>query len=117
MEPSTLDPRAQPQSYSKALHCGGAKGRDKPAKESDKRGGRYTFGEVLQVFFSVTFMGMGAGQAGVLAPDIAKAKPAMIAIYQLIDRTPSIDVEDQQGDSTTRIQGHIELRVRMLTSA
>jgi hypothetical protein len=37
------------------------------------------------VFFSVTFMGMGAGQAAALAPDIGKAKPAMLSIFGLID--------------------------------
>ncbi len=72
---------------------------------------RYTFNDVLQVFFSVTFMGMGAGQAGAMAPDIAKAKPAMIAIYKLIDRQPAIDTQSEEGDKTTVLQGNIELKV------
>mmetsp|Transcript_17079 Transcript_17079/g.46908 ORF Transcript_17079/g.46908 Transcript_17079/m.46908 type:complete len:185 (-) Transcript_17079:549-1103(-) len=46
----------------------------------------YTFKDVIQVFFSITFMGMGAGQAAALVPDIGKAKPAMNSIFTLIDR-------------------------------
>lgn len=46
----------------------------------------YTFEDVMMVFFSVTFMGMGAGQAAALAPDIGKAKPAMVNIWTLIDK-------------------------------
>ena len=40
---------------------------------------------ILQVFFSITFMGMGAGMTAALAPDLAKAKPAMLSIFGLID--------------------------------
>jgi hypothetical protein len=38
-----------------------------------------------QVFFSVTFMGMGAGQAAAIAPDVGKAKPALLSIFRLLD--------------------------------
>eukprot|EP00961_Rhodomonas_salina_P063874 858523-Rhodomonas_salina.2 len=62
-------------------------------------------------------MGMGAGQAGALAPDIAKAKPAMLAIFKLIDRVPAINAESEDGDKTTRIQGSIELKVGDARSA
>lgn len=40
----------------------------------------------LKVFFTVTFMGMAAGMAAAIAPDIAKGKPALIAIFKLIDK-------------------------------
>jgi hypothetical protein len=38
----------------------------------------------MQVFFSITFMGMGAGQAAALAPDIGKARPAMKNIFEVL---------------------------------
>ncbi|EKX53578.1 hypothetical protein GUITHDRAFT_100562 [Guillardia theta CCMP2712] len=70
----------------------------------------YTFKDVLQVFFSVTFMGMAAGMAGSLAPDIAKGKPALIAIFKLIDRVPKIDIQDEGGERPASVKGDIELR-------
>eukprot|EP00960_Hanusia_phi_P060533 764532-Hanusia_phi.AAC.2 len=81
---------------------------------------------VWQVFFSVTFMGMAAGMAGAIAPDIAKGKPALIAIFKLIDQVgehekarwlttsdlqkPKIDANDPSGQKPSSVSGEIELR-------
>ena len=35
-------------------------------------------------------MGMGAGQAAALAPDLGRAKPAMQSIFALIDRVGGV---------------------------
>jgi len=70
----------------------------------------YTFEDVMTVFFSITFMGMGAGQAAALAPDIGKAKPAMINIFTLIDKVPTIDTADPGGQQPAQVRGEIELR-------
>jgi len=69
----------------------------------------YTFEDVMTVFFSVTFMGMGAGQAAALAPDIGKAKPAMINIFGLIDKVPTIDTKDERGQKPLAVRGEIQL--------
>jgi hypothetical protein len=39
----------------------------------------------MMVFFAITFMGIGAGQAAALAPDIGKAKPAMNSIFEVLE--------------------------------
>ncbi|EKX31804.1 hypothetical protein GUITHDRAFT_122008 [Guillardia theta CCMP2712] len=70
----------------------------------------YSFKDVLQVFFTVTFLGMAAGMAGAVAPDIAKGKPALISIFKLIDQEPKIDVNDPAGQKLQRVTGKIELR-------
>ena len=70
----------------------------------------YTFEDVMTVFFSITFMGMGAGQAAALAPDIGKAKPAMINIWSLIDTVPPIDASSDEGEKPAGVEGVIELR-------
>eukprot|EP00960_Hanusia_phi_P008301 237260-Hanusia_phi.AAC.1 len=71
-------------------------------------------------------MGMAAGMAGAIAPDLAKGKPALIAIFKLIDQVggqgrgrdlivhgsqkPKIDADDPSGLKPSSVAGEIELR-------
>ena len=54
-----------------------------------------------QVFFTVTFLGMAAGMAGAVAPDIAKGKPALISIFKLIDQVADCEKSKRLRASTT----------------
>lgn len=72
--------------------------------------GAYSFEDVLQVFMSINFLGMGAGEAASLAPDVAKSKPAMLKVFGLIDRKSKIDPTDPSGEQVERVIGDLELK-------
>ena len=60
----------------------------------------------LQSFFAILLAGIGASQAQLAFPDIGKAKQAVINVFSLLDRNPTIT----SGPERPQIRGEIELR-------
>ena len=55
------------------------------------------FGNVFRVIFAVMFGAVGAGQAGVFAPNYTKARLSANRIFSLLDRKPVIDGYSEEG--------------------
>jgi len=49
------------------------------------------------VFFSIFLAAMGAAQAQLFFPDVAKGKAATQRVFSIIDRVPKIDAASQVG--------------------
>ncbi|KAL4457545.1 hypothetical protein ABPG75_012410 [Micractinium tetrahymenae] len=72
--------------------------------------GENTFEEVLKVFFSIFLAAMGAAQAQMFFPDVAKGKAATQRVFTIIDRQPKIDASSQEGAMPLEVHGEVELR-------
>ena len=53
-------------------------------------------------------MGMGAGQAAAIAPDVGKAKPAMLSIFGLLDTVCVDSLEPHTHAHIENIYAHAE---------
>jgi len=53
---------------------------------------------------------MSIGQSTAMAPNVAKAKPAASALFQMIDEIPEIDSESTVGDILNSVTGNIEFK-------
>ena len=53
---------------------------------------------------------MGAAQAQLFFPDVAKGKAATQRVFSIIDRQPEIDASSQEGAQPLAVKGDVELR-------
>lgn len=67
----------------------------------------FTGGDVMQVIFALLIGASSLGQAGPGLAAIASARGAAAKIYAIIDRVPTIDVDDKKGLQPTSITGKI----------
>jgi len=65
----------------------------------------YTFQQVLNVFFAIAFVGIGAGTAAALAPDVGKGAAASASIFKLLDAKSKIDPDDEGGLRGGQVDG------------
>eukprot|EP00301_Raphidiophrys_heterophryoidea_P018939 c3931_g1_i1.p1 GENE.c3931_g1_i1~~c3931_g1_i1.p1 ORF type:complete len:1270 (+),score=363.00 c3931_g1_i1:173-3982(+) len=66
-------------------------------------GNAWTGGDVLSVFFSVLVGGMSVGQAGPGLQSFKEGKDASKKIWKTIDRVPTIDIFNNEGDKTVNL--------------
>ncbi|CAG8553074.1 9962_t:CDS:10, partial [Ambispora gerdemannii] len=68
--------------------------------------GEYSNSQMNNVLFTVVFSAFALGQIGAFAPNVAKAKIAAIAIFELVDRKSLINVsETLENDRPTPVTG------------
>ncbi|XP_052095836.1 ATP-dependent translocase ABCB1-like isoform X5 [Mytilus californianus] len=60
--------------------------------------GEMDFVDVFKVFSAIVFGAMALGQASAFAPDAAKAQASSEVIFPLLDTTPTIDAESENGE-------------------
>ncbi|EFN58606.1 hypothetical protein CHLNCDRAFT_34209 [Chlorella variabilis] len=72
--------------------------------------GESTFKQVMLVFFSIFLAAMGAAQAQLFFPDVAKGKAATQRVFSIIDRVPKIDAASMEGSQPLAVSGEVELR-------
>jgi ATP-binding cassette subfamily B (MDR/TAP) protein 1 len=72
--------------------------------------GIMTFGDVMVVFFSLIMSAVGVSQVSATTGDVGAARPAAVAVFQLLDRRPTIDASDPGGLQPTSCAGAVELR-------
>jgi ABC-type multidrug transport system fused ATPase/permease subunit len=53
---------------------------------------------------------MGLGQGGSITPDIAKAKGAGAALFEVIDRVPLINLNEGTGKTLDKLKGKIQFK-------
>lgn len=70
--------------------------------------GGYTGGKVMSVLFAVLIGGMSLGQASPNLSAFASGKAAAYKIFEVIARTPKIDVYNLDGEIPKTIKGDIE---------
>mmetsp|Transcript_52007 Transcript_52007/g.92801 ORF Transcript_52007/g.92801 Transcript_52007/m.92801 type:complete len:1319 (-) Transcript_52007:1058-5014(-) len=70
--------------------------------------GLNTGGTVVAVFFSVLIGAFQMGAAGPIFTDIAQARGAAYHVYHIIDRHPSMVVDDPTSEKLESLQGQIE---------
>ncbi|XP_047154648.1 ABC transporter B family member 9-like isoform X3 [Vigna umbellata] len=70
--------------------------------------GKATFPEVFKVFFCLTITAIGVSQTSALAPDTNKAKDSAASIFNILDRTPTIDSSSNEGRTLEAIAGDID---------
>ena len=72
--------------------------------------GIMTFSGVLQVFFALLMSAVGVSQVSAVTGDVGAARPAAVAVFQLLDRQPAIDSGDPGGLQPESCAGQLELR-------
>jgi ATP-binding cassette subfamily B (MDR/TAP) protein 1 len=72
--------------------------------------GIMTFGDVMAVFFALIMSAVGVSQVSATTGDVGAARPAAVAVFQLLDRRPAIDASDPGGLQPTSCAGAVELR-------
>ena len=72
--------------------------------------GYMTFQDVMQVFFAILMAAAGMGMISTVSGDIAAARPAAAALFQMLDRRPAIDSADAGGLQPASCAGDVELR-------
>jgi len=72
--------------------------------------GELSFVELMKVFMAILLTAMSIGQSTAMAPNVAKAKPAASALFQMIDEIPEIDSESTVGDILNSVTGNIEFK-------
>ncbi|KAJ1556375.1 hypothetical protein HK405_013340 [Cladochytrium tenue] len=65
---------------------------------------------VLKVIFEVIFTAMALGQAASEAPDIARGRLAVLAVFDLMDRRSTIDPASREGHTAVAVSGKVELK-------
>jgi len=70
----------------------------------------FTGGDVMQVIFALLIGASSLGQAGPGMAAIASARGAAAKLYAVIDRVPSIDIDDPKGLQPQSITGKIEFQ-------
>lgn len=68
-----------------------------------------TFQDMMQVFSSVVFSAMAAGQAISLAPDYTKAKDAASSVFRILDLESTIDSSSKAGQKLPDPKGKADL--------
>ncbi|EGC38102.1 ABC transporter B family protein [Dictyostelium purpureum] len=68
------------------------------------------FGAMMRVFFAIIMSAMGVGNSMAFAPDMAKAKNAAVAIFDLLDRHSLIDPFNTKGETPAKLEGNIEFK-------
>ncbi|KAJ1547417.1 hypothetical protein HK405_005925 [Cladochytrium tenue] len=74
------------------------------------RKGMMDVNAVLKVIFEVIFTAISLGQAASEAPDIARAKLAAVAVFDILDRNSSIDPASMDGHSVPFVSGKVEFK-------
>ena len=64
----------------------------------------------LQAFFAIFLSAMGAAQAQLFFPDVAKGKSATQRVFTIVDRQPAIDASSQEGAQPLACTGDVELQ-------
>merc|ERR1711871_42581 len=64
----------------------------------------------MQVFFGIVMTAMGLGEATQFAPEVSKAKAAVISVFSIIDRKSKIDPSDIGGQVPAKCNGDIEFK-------
>ncbi|KAK2720054.1 hypothetical protein QYM36_004083, partial [Artemia franciscana] len=67
-----------------------------------------TFENVFKTSESLIFGTLLVGQAVALTPNYNKAKVAAVKIFNLLDRTPKIDISTRAGENLEEIEGHVD---------
>lgn len=67
-------------------------------------------GDIFTVFFCVLIGSFSIGMAGQPFSQVMAAQGAAAAIFAIIDRKPTIDVDSETGDKPDKCTGRIELR-------
>ncbi len=68
------------------------------------------FKSVMQVFFALLMSAVGVSQVSAVTGDVGAARPAAVAVFQLLDRQPVIDAADPGGLQPAECGGAIEFR-------
>jgi len=71
--------------------------------------GRMGFEDMFMVIMVIMFSSFGLGVAGQNAADGKKVKKATSGLFQIIDRVPSIDIDDMSGEKPSCVEGVIEM--------
>lgn len=58
----------------------------------------------FRVFSAIVFGAMALGQASAFAPDAAKAQTSANVIFNLLDQTPTIDAESEEGEKPSQVK-------------
>ncbi|KAJ3368938.1 Multidrug resistance protein 1 [Kappamyces sp. JEL0680] len=70
----------------------------------------YSPDNVLRALFSVLFVAQSLGQVANFMPDAARGKVAAVAIFELLDRVPKIDVTIETGETRESVSGKAAIR-------
>ncbi|KAJ1548593.1 hypothetical protein HK405_002218, partial [Cladochytrium tenue] len=65
---------------------------------------------VLKVIFEVIFTAISLGQAASEAPDIARGRLAVLAVFDLLDRRSAIDPASREGHAAVAVAGRADLK-------
>ena len=72
--------------------------------------GIMAFADVMQVFFALIMSAVGVSAVSAQTGDVGAARPAAVAVFKLLDRTPAIDAADPGGLQPESCAGAVELR-------
>lgn len=70
---------------------------------------RLNLEQMLKVFFSILLASMGASQAQLAFPDLAKGKVAVARIFRIVDRPSKIDASKDDGEKPAEVRGEVRL--------
>lgn len=69
--------------------------------------GQCHFLDLFKGISGLLFAGSALGQATMFMPDIGKSKVAATSIFRLLDRTPGIDIEKEDGHKADSVKGDV----------
>ena len=72
--------------------------------------GILNFQQVMQVFFALIMSAVGMSQVSAATSEVGNAKPSLIALFRLLDRTPLIDAFDDSGLKPEPVRGDLLLK-------
>jgi len=73
-------------------------------------GNPFTGGDVIMCFFAIVMGSFSIGQVGPAVQAFAKGRAAAARVYEVLDRKPPIDVNDEGGVKPDAVRGDIELQ-------
>jgi len=65
---------------------------------------------MMRALSAIIFSAVMFGQVGALLPDMSKARTAAASIFEILDRTPSIDTLSTEGTKLDKVTGNIEFK-------
>ncbi|KAJ1966962.1 hypothetical protein IWQ62_002142, partial [Dispira parvispora] len=68
----------------------------------------YNIEQMFQVIYALVFSAMGVSMAAQQLGDISKAKVAALSMFEIVDRTPSIDVKMVDGKTASVVDGYVD---------
>ncbi|KAJ1653093.1 hypothetical protein IWQ61_006717 [Dispira simplex] len=68
----------------------------------------YNIEEMFQVIYALVFSAMGVSMAAQQLGDISKAKVAALSIFEIVDRSPSVDTGIVDGKTVSAVDGFVD---------